>query len=85
MLSPQFGKKEAFSLPPEGFNLDEHVRALINQALSRARGNKSAAAKMLGISRATLRYRIEKYGLETGEARPEDPEEEKDGEAADPD
>ncbi len=83
ILSPQFGRKEAFSLPPEGFNLDEHVRGLINQALSRARGNKSAAAKMLGISRATLRYRIEKYGLDADEDALPDSEKDADGQADD--
>lgn len=68
------GTREEFRLPNSGFNLEEHVRALIDQALSRTSGNKSAAAKMLGISRATLRYRIEKYELDV----PEDPEDHED-------
>lgn len=67
--------RDEFHLPGSGFNLDDHVRALINQALTRTSGNKSAAAKMLGISRATLRYRIEKYELDVPE-EPEDAEEE---------
>ncbi len=33
------------------------------QALERAKSNKTAAAKLLGLSRATLRYRLEKYGI----------------------
>lgn len=64
-----------FHVPNAGFDLDEHVRGLINQALHRSNGNKSAAAKMLGISRATLRYRIEKYELDVPE-EPEDATEE---------
>ncbi len=71
--------KEEFRVPASGFNLDEHVRGLINQAMQRSSGNKSAAAKMLGISRATLRYRIEKYELDVPEdtsgEEEEDPEE----------
>ena len=34
------------------------------RALHEAAGNQSAAARLLGISRDTLRYRLEKYGLE---------------------
>ena len=32
-------------------------------ALAKAGGNQSAAARLLGISRDTLRYRLEKHGL----------------------
>ena len=63
-LDPQKGGAR-FTLPGKGFNLDQHTRDLICQALDRSKGNKSAAAEMLGISRATLRYRIDKYDLES--------------------
>jgi DNA-binding NtrC family response regulator len=53
-----------FVLPGEGINLEEVERDLVRQALQRAGGNKSRAAKLLGLSRATLRYRIEKFALE---------------------
>ena len=33
------------------------------QALARTTGNQSAAARLLGISRYALRYRMEKFGL----------------------
>ncbi|MCX7012689.1 MAG: sigma-54 dependent transcriptional regulator [Candidatus Sumerlaeota bacterium] len=72
------GKDNGIVLPNEGFDLEEHVRGLIDQAMARSKGNKSAAAKMLGISRATLRYRIEKYGLEGDVEDGKDDEEEKD-------
>ncbi len=36
---------------------------LLRQALDRANGNVTRAAALLGISRDTLRYRVEKYGL----------------------
>ncbi|MCB9743099.1 MAG: sigma-54-dependent Fis family transcriptional regulator [Alphaproteobacteria bacterium] len=53
----------AFVLPEEGVNLDEVERSLIAQALDRTQSNQSAAARLLGISRYTLRYRMEKHGL----------------------
>jgi DNA-binding protein Fis len=39
-------------------------RAIIVRALEKASGNQSAAARLLGISRDTLRYRLQKFGLE---------------------
>jgi DNA-binding NtrC family response regulator len=43
--------------------LEAVERKLLNDALAQARGNKSAAARILRISRDTLRYRIKKHGL----------------------
>lgn len=51
-------------LPPEGINLEELTRDFIVQALERCNGNRAKAAKLLGISRPTLIYRIEKHGIE---------------------
>ena len=50
-------------LPAEGIDLSEMERELIGQALERSGKNKSAAAKLLGISRHTLDYRLEKHGI----------------------
>jgi two-component system NtrC family response regulator/two-component system nitrogen regulation response regulator GlnG len=38
-------------------------RDLIVQALERCGGNRAQAAKLLGMSRPTMIYRIEKYGI----------------------
>ncbi len=54
----------AVSLPPHGLSLEEVERSLLAQALERSRFNKSQAARLLGMSRATLRYRLAKYGLD---------------------
>lgn len=43
--------------------LDEIEARIISTALERTGRNVSAAARLLGISRQTLRYRIEKHGL----------------------
>jgi DNA-binding NtrC family response regulator len=52
-----------FTLPEEGINLEAVECGLIEQALTRTDGNQSASARLLGITRYALRYRIEKYGL----------------------
>jgi len=54
-----------FTLPPDGLNLEEVERQLLVQALERAGGNQTQAAQLLGINRDQVRYRIEKFGLQT--------------------
>lgn len=54
----------AFKLPVEGVVLDSVEADLIKQALHRSKGNRSKAARLLGLSRDTLLYRIKKYSLE---------------------
>lgn len=50
-------------LPEQGLDLDVLQADLIHQALARTNGNRSKSARLLGISRDTLLYRIQKYGL----------------------
>ena len=52
--------------PDNGLSLEAVERELLTRAMEKAKGNQSAAARLLGISRDTLRYRLEKFGL--GEA-----------------
>jgi transcriptional regulator with PAS, ATPase and Fis domain len=54
-----------FRLPPEGVDLEDVERQLVTQALERAGGNQSHAAKLLGMNRDQIRYRVEKFGLKT--------------------
>jgi two-component system NtrC family response regulator len=51
-------------LPEEGISLEAVERELIVRALERFKGNQTHAAKYLDISRRTLIYRIEKFGLD---------------------
>jgi len=53
----------ASSLPAGGVNLEAIERSLVVKALTQARHNKTRAAKLLGLTRAQLYSRIEKYGL----------------------
>ncbi len=45
-------------------NLGTVERGLVVQALGQTKGNKSRAARLLGLSRAQLYWRLEKYGLD---------------------
>jgi DNA-binding NtrC family response regulator len=48
---------------PIGQSLEEIERLAIVQTLERTRGNKRAAAAMLGIHRPTLYNKLRRYGL----------------------
>jgi len=50
-------------LLPEGMTLEQWEDEIIREALRRAQGNKSQAARMLGLSRNALRYRLTKIGV----------------------
>jgi len=52
-----------WQLPPGGIDLAELNRSLIAAALARKQYNVSAAARLLGLSRPAMRYRMKKYGL----------------------
>jgi DNA-binding NtrC family response regulator len=54
----------SFVLPEGGIMLEAVERDFVRQALERAAGNKSQAARLLGLTRATLRYRLDKYDLD---------------------
>ncbi|MGY6276642.1 sigma-54 interaction domain-containing protein [Methylomonas sp. MgM2] len=58
-------KATDFKLPESGIQLDELEANMIHQALTRTNGNRSKSARLLGISRDTLLYRIQKHGLAT--------------------
>jgi DNA-binding NtrC family response regulator len=52
------------SFLPEGMSLDQYEQEIIREALRRADGNKSQAARLLGLTRNALRYRLTQMGLE---------------------
>ncbi len=53
-----------FSLPETGIKLDAVEIDFILQALNKTSGNKSQAARLLGLSRDTFLYRLKKYSIE---------------------
>ncbi len=56
-------KQLEIELPSSGLSLEEVEIELIRQALCRTQGNRSRSARLLGITRDTLLYRMQKYGL----------------------
>ena len=54
-----------WKIPPGGTRLEEIEHMLVEQALKQTHGNQSRAARLLGISRDALRYKIKKFGLES--------------------
>ncbi|HEX4644026.1 MAG TPA: sigma-54 dependent transcriptional regulator [Verrucomicrobiae bacterium] len=58
---------ESYVFPEEGFGLEEAINRLIRQALKQSGNNVSGAARLLGVSRDFVRYRL------TGHKTPEPP------------
>jgi len=54
-------------IPDDGLSLEALERALIVAALEKAKGNKSRAARLLGLTRRTLYSRMEKHGLRSAD------------------
>jgi len=52
-----------FALPDSGLSLEDLEQSLIRQALEKTNGNRSRAARLLGLSRDTLLYRLKKYAI----------------------
>jgi DNA-binding NtrC family response regulator len=56
---------------PDGMTLEQWEDEMVQEALRRANGNKSQAARLLGLSRNALRYRLSKIGIaDEGEKEP---------------
>jgi len=57
-----------FVLPDAGFNVDDYLagieKRILLQALEKAGGSKTQAAKHLGITFRSMRYKLEKYGMD---------------------
>jgi len=64
---PEEGVQFKPHLPSQGIVLDEVEKHYILEALKLKKGNKLQAAKMLGISRSALLYRMQKHGIKTGD------------------
>jgi two-component system response regulator PilR (NtrC family) len=64
------------ALPPDGVDLDQLVsdyeRTWVLRALEQTGGVRKRAAALLGISFRSLRYRLEKLGIDRGDDKPDD-------------
>jgi len=55
--------KSGYTLPEHGIDMESLEIDLIKQALSYSGGNKSKAARLLGLSRDAFLYRLKKHDL----------------------
>jgi len=62
-LRPARAVNGAGNFLPEGMTLEQWEDEMIRESLRRANGNKSQAARLLGLSRNALRYRLSKIGI----------------------
>ena len=76
---PEFLRRERpaaeafhFELPPQGISLEGVEKEFIVRALEKFNWNQTHAAQFLDISRKTLIYRMEKFGLRKEQAAAED-------------
>ncbi|MBI4848479.1 MAG: sigma-54-dependent Fis family transcriptional regulator [Nitrospirae bacterium] len=53
----------AIAIPTAGLSLKTVEKDLVEQALKKTGGNQTKAARLLGISRDALRYKMQKFGL----------------------
>ena len=69
--TPAAGSANAAGSPflPEDMTLEQWEDEMIREALRRANGNKSQAARLLGLSRNALRYRLGKLGVPDDEEK----------------
>jgi two-component system, NtrC family, response regulator AtoC len=58
------GKVFALEIPEKGITMNEVMRDLILKTLDIVRGNQVQAAKVLGLTRSKLRYRMEQLGIQ---------------------
>jgi len=66
--TPQKSSPFSYEIPPEGILLEEMIgeieKELIGKALKITGGNIAKTARLVNVPRGTLRYKVEKYGLE---------------------
>jgi two-component system NtrC family response regulator len=62
-----------FQVPDDGIDLESVERELLLYSLRKHNWNQTKAAKFLRITRQTLLYRMEKYGLKDEKSKSAEP------------
>lgn len=57
------GQADVLEIPDAGMNIADVEKKLLKEALTKANGNQTRAAKLLGLSLDTFRYRMKKYKI----------------------
>ena len=63
LAAPPAAPAPRFRLPETGVVLEEVEREFVRQALELTAGNQTRSARLLGLTRDELRYRVKKFGL----------------------
>jgi len=63
-ISDEYENKFILKIPPKGITIDQVLKSLILQTLEITKGNQVRAAKILGLTRSKLRYRMEQLNIE---------------------
>jgi DNA-binding NtrC family response regulator len=50
-------------IPSDGLSLEDNERGLLVRALEKTSGNQTQAARLLRVTRDTLRYKMKKFNL----------------------
>jgi DNA-binding NtrC family response regulator len=53
----------SMEIPGDGLSLEDNERSLLAKALEKTNGNQTQAARLLRITRDTLRYKMKKFNL----------------------
>ena len=62
-LGPLVGIPLGTEMPTDGLSLEDNERSLLVRALEKTDGNQTQAARLLRITRDTLRYKMKKFNL----------------------
>jgi DNA-binding NtrC family response regulator len=57
------GSSTGTEIPTDGLSLEDNERSLLVRALEKTDGNQTQAARLLRITRDTLRYKMKKFNL----------------------
>ena len=57
------GTTRLTEIPPDGLSLEDNEKMLLARALEKTSGNQTQAARLLRVTRDTLRYKMKKFNL----------------------
>jgi len=63
VLNLKYNQQISYEIPNSGFDLDMHMRKMIESAMRKCNGNQTKASEILGITRSALIYRIQKFNV----------------------
>jgi DNA-binding NtrC family response regulator len=62
--TPNAEQRMVLQIPPDGVQMNEVLKDLFLKTFEITRGNQVQAAKILGVTRSKLRYKMEQLGIQ---------------------